>query len=116
MIFQVHTDNHIRNSAEFAESIRADVESAIGKRFGARLRRVEVYLEDTNGPKGGVDTRCSVEVHLAGRPAATAEDRAEDVETAVEGAVEKVLRVLEKQLGRQDDRAGHTSAAGDEVV
>lgn len=112
MIFQVRTDNHIRNSAEFAESIRADVEAALAPRFGERLRRVEVYLEDTNAEKGGVDTRCSIEVHLAGRPAVAAESRAGDVETAVEGAVEKVMRVLEKQLGRQDDRAGNTSAAG----
>ena len=114
MIFQVRTDNHIKNSAAFSESIRADVEAAIGGRFGDRLRRVEVYLEDTNGDKGGVDTRCSVEVHLAGRPVVSAEDRAEDVDTAVEGAVEKVLRVLEKQLGRIEDRAGHVSASGDE--
>jgi len=114
VIFQVRTDNHIKNSAEFSESVRADVEAAIGPRFGDRLRRVEVYLEDTNADKGGVDTRCSVEVHLAGRPAVTAEDRAADVETAVDGAVEKVLRVLEKQLGRLNDRAGHTSAAGTE--
>lgn len=116
MIFQVRTDNHIRNSAEFAESIRADVEAAIGPRFGDRLRRVEVYLEDVNSDKGGNDTRCSIEVHLAGRPAVAAEDRAADVETAVDGAVERVLRVIEKQLGRQNDRAGHTSAAGDEAV
>jgi ribosome-associated translation inhibitor RaiA len=114
MIFQVRTDNHIRNSAEFAESIRATAEAALAPRFGDRLRRVEVYLEDTNADKGGVDTRCSVEVHLAGRPAVAAEDRAEDVETAVDGALERVLRVLERQLGKQDDRAGHTSAAGDQ--
>ena len=114
MIFQVRTDNHIRNSAAFADSIRADVEAAIGPRFGDRLRRVEVYLEDMNSDKRGVDTRCSIEVHLAGRPAVTAENRAADVETAVEGAVEKVLRVLERQLGRQDDRAGHDSAAGEQ--
>lgn len=113
MIFQVRTDNHIRNSAEFSESIRADVEAAIGSRFGDRLRRVEVYLEDVNSEKGGIDTRCSIEVHLAGRPAVAAEDRAADAETAVDGAVERVLRVIEKQLGRQGDRAGHTSAAGD---
>jgi hypothetical protein len=34
----------------------------------------------------------------------------------VDGALEKVLRVLEKQLGKQDDRAGHTSAAGDTTL
>jgi ribosome-associated translation inhibitor RaiA len=73
-----------------------------------------VYLEDTNGEKGGRDTRCSIEVYLAGHPAVAAENRAGDVDAAVEGAVEKVLRVLERQLGRQDDRAGHISAAGDE--
>lgn len=114
MIFQVRTDNHIKNSAKFSESIRADVEAAIGSRFGDRLRRVEVYLEDTNADKGGVDTRCSIEVHLAGRPSVIAENRAADVEAAVDGAVEKVLRVLEKQLGRQNDRAGRTSATGEE--
>ena len=112
MIIQVRTDNHIKNNAEFTESIRADVEAAFGDRFGERLRRVEVYLEDTNAEKGGIDTRCSVEVHLAGRPAVAAEDRAADVDTAVQGAIDKVLRVIEKQLGRLDDRAGHTSAAG----
>jgi hypothetical protein len=42
-----------------------------------------------------------------------AHDVAADVDTAVEGALEKVLRVLEKQLGKLEDRAGHTSAAGD---
>jgi ribosome-associated translation inhibitor RaiA len=114
VIFQVRAGNHINNSAEFAESIRADVEAAIGPRFGDRLRRVEVYLEDMNAEKGGVDTRCSIEVHLAGRPTVTAENRAGDIEAAVEGAVGKVLRLIERQLGRQEDRAGHTSASGDE--
>ncbi|HYH64099.1 MAG TPA: HPF/RaiA family ribosome-associated protein [Urbifossiella sp.] len=116
MIFQVRTDNHIRNSEAFADSIRATVEAELSPRFGDRLRRVEVYLEDTNADKGGVDTRCSVEVHLAGRPSVAAHDVATDVDTAVEGALEKVIRVLEKQLGKLEDRAGHTSAAGDTAL
>ena len=45
-----------------------------------------------------------------------AEERAADVDTAVSGAVSKVLRVLEHQLGRQNDRAGHTSAAGETAL
>lgn len=113
MTFLVRTDNHIRNSEELRESIRADVEAGIGHRFGDRLRRVEVYLEDVNAEKGGIDTRCSVEIHLAGRPAVAAHAVATDVDTAVEQAIERVLRVIEHQLGRTDDRAGNTSAAGD---
>jgi ribosome-associated translation inhibitor RaiA len=113
MLFQLRTDNHIRNSEELAASVQADVESTLKDRCGDRLRRVEVYLEDTNAQKGGVDVRCTVEVHLAGMSAVTAEDRAADVDVAVEGALDKVLRVLKHKLGRIDDRAGHTSASGD---
>jgi ribosome-associated translation inhibitor RaiA len=115
MIFQVRTDNHIRNSEELSDSLRADVETALGTRFGDRLRRVEIYLEDTNANKGGVDIRCSVEIHLSGQPAMAAEGRSADLETAVDMALERGLRVVERHLGRQDDRAGHTSAAGETV-
>ena len=93
----MRTDNHITNSAEFTESIRGDVEAAIGSRFGNRLRRVEVYLEDMNAEKRGIDTRCSVEIHLAGHPAIAAESRAADIETALDMAVDRVLWMIEKQ-------------------
>jgi hypothetical protein len=112
MHFQLRTDNHITNGERLAESVRADVEPLV-VRLGDRLRRVEVYLEDVNAGKGGIDIRCTVEVHLAGMPAASAEHRAGEVGEATEGAVDKVLRVLEHKLGRIDDRAGRTSAAGD---
>jgi ribosome-associated translation inhibitor RaiA len=112
VIFQVRTDNHIHNNDRFQASVQADVESALGHRFGDRLRRVVVFLEDMNAGKGGDDIRCSVEVHLAGHPVVAAEGRAADVNTAVESAVDRVQRVIEKQLGRQHDRAGHTPAAG----
>lgn len=112
MLFQLRTDNHIKNSEELSTSVEATVQPII-QRLGERLRRVEVYLEDTNAQKkGGADIRCTVEVHLAGRPAVAAEHRAGDLDEAVDGAVERVLRVLDHQLGRVDDRAGNTSAAG----
>jgi len=67
---------------------------------------VEVSLGDLNAGQGGIDTPCTVEIHLAGRPAT--EHQAGDVDEVVE----KVVWVLEHQLGRVDDRVGHTSAAG----
>lgn len=113
MLFQLRTDNHIRNSEELASGVEAAVQAAVVSRLGDRLRRVEVYLEDVNAQKkGGADIRCTVEVHLAGRPAVAAEHRAGDVDEAVDGAVERVMKVLDHQLGRVDDRAGNTSAAG----
>lgn len=114
MHFQLRTDNHITNSEELAASVRADAEAAFADRLGDRLRRVEVYLEDMNADKGGMDIRCTVEVHLAGMPAVAAEHRAGDVDEAVDGALERALRVLDHKLGRIDDRAGRTSAAGEQ--
>jgi hypothetical protein len=113
MHFQLRTDNHITNSDDLAARVRAEVDAALVPRLGDRLRRVEVYLEDTNAQKGGIDVRCTVEVHLAGLPAFAAENRAADLDEAVEGAVEKLQRVIDHKLGRIEDRAGHTSAAGE---
>jgi ribosome-associated translation inhibitor RaiA len=114
MHFQLRTDNHITNSDELAARVRAEVDTALVPRLGDRLRRVEVYLEDTNAhKKGGADVRCTVEVHLAGLPAMAAEDRAAELDQAVEGAMEKLQRVLDHKLGRIEDRAGRTSAAGE---
>lgn len=112
MLFQLRTDNHITNSEGLASSVQAAT-APLTDHLGDRLRRVEVYLEDTNAGKGGIDIRCTVEVHLAGLPAVAAHDQAGDVDEAVEGAVEKVLRVLEHKIGRIDDRAGRVSAAGE---
>ena len=112
MLFQLRTDNRITNSEELAASVQATAAS-LTDRVGNRLRRVEVYLEDTNANKGGIDVRCTIEVHLAGLPAVSAEHRAAEVDEAVEAAVDKVLRVLDHKLGRIDDRAGRTSAAGE---
>ena len=36
------------------------------RRFRDRIRRVTVRLVDVNGPRGGVDSRCSITADLAG--------------------------------------------------
>jgi hypothetical protein len=112
MLFQLRTDNHIKNSEELAAAVRAEVEGALGHRFGERVQRVEVYLQDMNSHKGGVDKRCAIEAHLAGYPPVAVDDRAADRDQAVSGAVERLLRVLEHRLGRLQDRGGHVSASG----
>ncbi len=113
MLFQLRTDNHFTNSDRLADAVQTTTDAAFLERLGDRLRRVEVYLEDTNAGKGGIDVRCTVEVHLAGLPAVAADHRAADVDEAVDGAVEKARRVIEHKLGRIDDRAGRTSASGE---
>lgn len=115
MQIQVRTDNHIENSEQLFESVRADVESALHGQFGEQLRRVEVYLHDTNGHKGGVDKHCSVEARLAGLQPVAVHHTGSSVEEVVNGAVDKLVRALQSKLGRLEDRGGHVPMSGDQA-
>src|SRR5688572_21402105 len=115
MHFQLRTDNHIPSTAGFADRVQAEVEGVLTPRFGDRIRRVEVYVQDVNAHKGGIDVRCAVEVHLAGLAPVAVDARAAGVDDAVTAALDKALRAVEHRLGRLADRAGHTPASGQEV-
>lgn len=116
MHFQLRTDNHINNSESLEESIRTEVDATIVPRFGDQLRRVEVYLQDQNSHKSSSgDKRCSIEVHLAGYPAVAVDAKADTVEEAVDSALDKMLRALEKAIGRLNDRGDTVSMSGQET-
>ena len=112
MHFQVRTDNHIDNNEELLDRIRAEVEGALDPRFTDRIRRVEVYLQDMNSHKRGIDTRCCIEVSLAGHQPVAVDDTAADIDDAVSGATDKLLRALERTLGRLEDRDDRVSMSG----
>jgi hypothetical protein len=113
MLIQVRTDNHIANREDLADRVRAEVEGAVERRFADRLRRVEVYLQDVNSHKGGVDKRCSIEAHPAGHQPVAVHDQAARIEEAVSGAVDKMARALDRTLGRLDDPRDRTSMSGE---
>lgn len=114
MHFQVRTDNHIENSEALIASVQAEVEALVHPRFTDRIRRVEVYLQDMNSEKKtGIDTRCAIEATLAGHQPVVVDERATSVEQALDGALEKLARALEKTLGRIEDRNGRVSMSGD---
>jgi ribosome-associated translation inhibitor RaiA len=113
MRFQLRTDNHIKNREALAEGVRADVESAIPQHFANRLHRIEVYLQDLNSNKGGVDKRCAIEAHLDGHQPVAVSNEAASVQDAVSGALDKLLRALEHTIGRLQDRGGRVSMSGE---
>jgi ribosome-associated translation inhibitor RaiA len=100
MFVQVHTDNHLHGSATLREEITAMVEGSFN-RFAQRITDIEVHLSDQNGAKGGEnDVRCAMEVRLAGlQPLAVSHDAAV-LTDAVQGAIERLERLLQHHLGR----------------
>lgn len=88
--------------------VRADVDGAID-RFRDRVTRVEVHLEDINGPKAGVDKRCMMEVRLSGLQPMAVEHQGADLYDAITAAAGKLERAVTNRLGRLGDlhASGH---------
>lgn len=104
MQIQVHTDNNIKGRETLVSHVTGVVEHALG-RFGERLTRVEVHLSDENGPKTGQDDiRCTLEAHLTGRQPAAVTHHATNLEQAVDGAAQKMKRLLD---GAVEQMHGH---------
>lgn len=104
MQVRVNTDHHLKASDELAARIGADVVAALD-RFGGRVTRVEVHLNDENSSKAGAtDKRCMIEARLPGHPPLAVSARGEDYDLAVRAAADKLARALDSTLGRLEDR------------
>jgi len=105
MHVQVNTGRHVPGGEELQRRVQGVVEDAMA-RFGDRITRVEVHLNDVNGPKPGEsDQRCAMEARLAGMQPITVTEQAGTVDQALEGAAQKLQRVLDSTLGRAIDQA-----------
>lgn len=103
MKIQINTDNNIEGSDELTQQTQVAVESAL-ERFSQRITRVEVHLSDENSSrKGGTDKRCVMEARLEGMQPVAVTDQAENMEQAVNGAADKLEKLLDHELGRLSD-------------
>jgi len=104
MQIQVNTDHNIEGREKLTAHVASVVESALS-RFKDRITRVEVHLSDQNGDKSGLgDKRCMMEARLEGRqPTAVTHDAA-TLDQAVDGAADRIERLIESTLGRLQDQ------------
>jgi ribosome hibernation promoting factor len=83
--------------------VRGDIESRLGKSVGhtsARPTSAIVNFSDVNGPKGGVDIRCSLTLRLPPRKQVHAEAMGSTPLLAFNAAAEVLDRRLQRQVGR----------------
>lgn len=73
-------------------------------RFVGRVREMKVWLSDENGPRGGVDKRCRVEV-LGDGLEVRVEERDANVHAALGGALDRARRAVARAVGRANDEA-----------
>ncbi len=100
MHIQVNTDNTIAGREDVIRFVESVVHSKLGN-VAEPITRIEVHLQDQNADKRGPDDkRCLVEARLQGRQPVTATNTADNIQSAVTGAVDKLRNVLDRELGK----------------
>ena len=72
-------------------------------RHSDRIQRIVVRLGDENGPRGGVDKFCCIQVYLVDAPVAVIKDIGPELYGAIDRAADRVGRVVVKHLNRSRD-------------
>ena len=105
MQIQINTDRNIEGHESLAERVRGVVEGTLG-RVSDQITRVEVHLSNENSDKkdGNNDMRCMMEARLEGRRPIAVTHQAATLNQAVDGAGDKLTRLIESTLGRQRDQ------------
>lgn len=79
---------------------------AYGLSYGDQaISRISVRLSDINGPRGGPDKRCLVEVQLKAASSVVIEDVEADLYTAIDRATERARRAVARRLARRREFA-----------
>jgi hypothetical protein len=92
---------------EGSEALRAHAERSVGfalRRFASRIERVSVWLEDVNGPRGGVDKRCRIAVRLRPTGSAFVAKTAPDAYVAIGRAAGRAGSAVARRIAWQQER------------
>lgn len=73
------------------------------ERFATDLRRVEVVINDENGPRGGADTRCRVTVFGDGGDPVVVTGRGENAGQAAMTTLRRAQRAVAERTNRKAD-------------
>src|SRR5262245_5717111 len=97
---------HIRiHESELLDAVRAYVNRTLQAsllRFAGRMRNVRITLQDVNGPRGGVDKSCRIQVQLfPSRRWVMHEVREADAFAAITVALRRVKHTVRKAFERR---------------
>ena len=115
MQIQVHSDNHIEGSARLVDWVSASVSAKLD-RFDEELTRVIVHLHDDNAGKAGADDkRCQIEARPKGQQPVSVTHKAESLDFAVDGAIDKLNHALAHQFGKLRNKRVHAQLLDGEM-
>lgn len=71
------------------------------KHFRNRVHRVVTFMSDVNGPKGGVNKRCRVLVHLKSQGVVVVQHTGESILAAIGGAFDRLGQAIHRRVLRK---------------
>ena len=88
---------------KLTEGLREYVERRLSFVFASTrrsVRRISVRLSDQNGPRGGDDMRCRMQVSLAAAPSVVIEDTEANLYVAIDRAADRIGRAVARRIER----------------
>ena len=86
------------------KALQQHIQRRLGFALGSRddhIQRVLVRLSDINGPRGGTDKCCHIQVILTHLPDVVIKDTEGDLYTAIDRAADRAGRTVGRRLARQ---------------
>jgi putative sigma-54 modulation protein len=90
----------VRN-ANLVDALRAYVERRLRfalDRFDNRISRITVRVDEFNGPRGGVDKHCRMQVDVLPSGTLRVEERQADLVAAIDRAAHRLNRLVAREL------------------
>lgn len=107
MNIHINTGHNIQGNEALIAEFSSTIRSAL-IRLSDHITTVEVHLKDENGDKKGKnDKRCMIEAHMEGRQPIVVTDHADNLNQALDGAIDKLISMMESILGREHDQRSH---------
>lgn len=84
---------------EFRESFAARLQQSLHC-LGRRLQKVNAFITDLNGPKGGVDKHCRVVVHLKRQPSLVIEECDSELSSLIDRLIDRLGQTASRLRNR----------------
>lgn len=100
-MIQIKTQNKsLEVNTDILDKINKAFNNALD-RFHHRIREAEVILSDLNGPRGGIDKRCTVQVRMLPRGILVVRSTGSSLLEAANDACDKLKSVIGKRLTKR---------------
>lgn len=98
MNIEVQT-RHFMLTEDINDHVQRRLNFALSSRF-QQIKRIIVRLSDINGPRGGNDKRCHIQISLPRQSDVVIEDVQSDLYVAVDRAANRASRTISRRLSR----------------